>query len=77
MRFAKLPWQVLVNGKIDRLYEGSDVGMFEPNYNLSERHDVLVAQVIASPSPEQTPLGVTNMSAEPIKLHKGTHVGSY
>ena len=69
--------EVLVNGKIDGLYEGSDVGMFEPNNILSERYDVLVARVIASQAPEQIPLRVTNMSAEPIKLHKGTHVGSY
>lgn len=69
--------EIIVNGKIDGLYEGPNVGMFEPNNKLSEEYDVLIARVIVTPSPEQIPLRVANMSAEPIKLYKGTRVGSF
>lgn len=53
------------------------MGMFEPNNSVSEKYDVVVVQVFVSHSPEQIPLHVANMSAEPIQLYKGTQVGKF
>ena len=69
--------EVTIGGKLEGLCEGPNVGMFEPNGNVFDQHDVLVARVVVSSRPEQIPLRVVNMSTEPVMLYKGTQIGCF
>ena len=69
--------EVIIGGKLEGLCEGPNVGMFEPNRNVFDQHDVLVARVVASSRPEQIPLCVVNIATELVMLYKGTQIGCF
>ena len=53
-------------------------GVFEPRPGFEAKHQVLMARVVARPTPTgQVPLRVVNLSADRINLYGGQHVGSF
>ena len=53
-------------------------GVFEPRAGFEAKHQVLMARVVARPTPTgQVPLRVVNLSADRINLYGGQHVGSF
>ena len=69
--------EVILEGKIEGICEGPNVGIFEPADTLASKYDLLVARVVSAPTTNRIPLRAVNVSPEPMVLHRGTHVGQF
>jgi len=55
----------------------SVIGIVEPAPGFAERHDLLLARVLAQPKEGMVPVCVINPSPTPVTLHQNTSVGTF
>ena len=52
-------------------------GVIEPKEGFEERHQLLLARVVAVPDHGQVPIRVANLSSSSVTLHRGTNIGHF
>ena len=55
----------------------SVLGVVEPSPGFAERHDLLLARVLAQPKDDMVPVRVINPSPAPVTLYQNTSVGTF
>ena len=55
----------------------SVLGVVEPSPGFAERHDLLLARVLAQPKDDMVPVRVINPSPVPVTLYQNTSVGTF
>ena len=55
----------------------SVLGIVEPSPGFAERHDLLLARVLALPKDDMVPVRVINPSPVPVTLYQNTSVGTF
>jgi len=53
------------------------LGLVEPSPGFAERHDLLLARVVAQPKGNMVPVRVVNPSPTPVTLYQNTTVGTF
>ena len=57
--------------------DDSVLGIVEPSPGFAERHDLLLARVLAQPKDDMVPVRVINPSPVPVTLYQNTSVGTF
>ena len=57
--------------------DDSVLGVVEPSPGFAERHDLLLARVLAQPKDDMVPVRVINPSPLPVTLYQNTSVGTF
>ena len=55
----------------------SVLGVVEPSPGFAERHDLLLARVLAQPKDDMVPVCAINPSPVPVTLYQNTSVGTF
>ena len=64
------------------MFNGAECGdgvlwLAEPSPGFAERHDLLLARVVAQPKGNMVPVRVVNLSPTPVTLYQNTSVGTF
>ena len=58
-------------------FDNSVLGIVEPSPGFAERHDLLLARVLAQPKDDMVPVRVINPSPVPVTLYQNTSIGNF
>ena len=69
--------EMVISARVNGLGGSGVTGVVEPSPGFTERHNVMLARVVAEPKGDLIPVRVINPSPHPVVLYQNTTLGSF